>query len=170
MRKSLNFVVLVALALACAASMPSKGSVLMSIQEKGRVRAPELSKHRGWLNTDRPLTLTALRGKVVLLDFWATSCAPCVKALPRLAALHAQHAAKGFELVSIAMPSDDLPAFLKQHPPGGGIHAIDDDDAAQSIYRIDRFPNYWLIARDGTILCAHCKLDDVEQQLPALLR
>ena len=115
-------------------------------------------------------SLAALRGKIVLLDFWATSCAPCVKALPRLAALHAQHAAKGFELVSIAMPSDDLEEFLAKHPPGGGIHAVDEDDAAQSVYRIDRFPNYWLIGRDGTILCAHCKLDDVEQQLPALLR
>jgi len=114
-------------------------------------------------------SLAALKGKVVLLDFWATSCAPCVKALPRLAALHAQHAAAGFELVSLAMPSDDLQAFLKAHPPGGGIHAVDDDDTAQSIYRIDRFPNYWLIGRDGLIVCAHCKLDDIEQTLPGLL-
>lgn len=114
-------------------------------------------------------SLAALTGKVVLLDFWATSCAPCVKSLPRLAALHETHRARGFELVSIAMPSDDLAAFLREHPPGGGIHVIDEGDAAQTVYRIDRFPSYFLIARDGTIACAHCTLDVVEQTLPALL-
>lgn len=38
-----------------------------------RVRAPELPNGLAWLNTDQPLTLAALRGKVVLLEFW-TSC------------------------------------------------------------------------------------------------
>ena len=35
-----------------------------------RVRAPELDGGEGWLNTDRPLSVRALRGKVVVLDFW----------------------------------------------------------------------------------------------------
>ncbi len=49
---------------------PERKSLEMPIPDRGRVRAPELGGHRGWLNTERPLSLAALRGKVVLLDFW----------------------------------------------------------------------------------------------------
>src|SRR5882724_5313480 len=42
----------------------------MPVQEKARVRAPELTGGRGWLNTDQPLSIAALKGKVILLDFW----------------------------------------------------------------------------------------------------
>ncbi len=56
----------------------------MSAQEKVRVRAPELTGGRGWLNTDKPLTLAALKGKVVLLDFWTYGCINCIHIIPDL--------------------------------------------------------------------------------------
>ena len=43
----------------------------MPLQERPRIRAPELSGGRSWLNTDKPLSLAGLKGKVVLLDFWS---------------------------------------------------------------------------------------------------
>src|SRR6266567_714362 len=46
-----------------------------------RVRAPELTGRGGWLNTSEPLSLTRLRGKVVLLDFWTFCCANCLHVL-----------------------------------------------------------------------------------------
>ena len=64
----------------------------MSRQLKGRVRAPELVGHRGWLNTDGPLTLAALRGKVVLLDFWTYGCINCVHIIPDLKRLEERYA------------------------------------------------------------------------------
>ena len=48
-----------------------------------RVRAPEL-RGRGWLNTDRDLTLADLRGRFVLLDFWAFCCINCLHVLDEL--------------------------------------------------------------------------------------
>ncbi len=60
-----------------------KGST-MSAQEKTRVRAPELTGGRGWLNTDKPLSLAALKGKVVLLDFWTYGCINCIHIIPDL--------------------------------------------------------------------------------------
>jgi DNA-binding beta-propeller fold protein YncE len=56
----------------------------MPAQEKVRVRAPELTGGRGWLNTDKPLTLAALKGKVVLLDFWTYGCINCIHIIPDL--------------------------------------------------------------------------------------
>lgn len=70
----------------------SKRPTSMSMQQKGRVRAPELEGGRGWLNTERPLRLSALRGKVVLLDFWTYGCINCVHIIPDLQRLEEKYA------------------------------------------------------------------------------
>ena len=63
----------------------------MSIQERARIRAPELTGDRGWLNTDKPLSLAALRGKVVLLDFWTYGCINCIHIIPDLKKLERKY-------------------------------------------------------------------------------
>lgn len=63
----------------------------MALQERGRVRAPELEGGRGWLNTDKPLSLAALRGKVVLLDFWTYGCINCIHIIPELKKLERKY-------------------------------------------------------------------------------
>ncbi|HZH91456.1 MAG TPA: thioredoxin-like domain-containing protein [Pyrinomonadaceae bacterium] len=67
-----------------------KGSE-MSIPDRGRVRAPELGNNRGWFNTAQPLSLAALRGKVVLLDFWTYGCINCIHIIPDLKRLEAKY-------------------------------------------------------------------------------
>src|ERR1043166_2986471 len=57
----------------------------------GRIRAPELNGARGWLNTDKPLTLSALKGKVVLLDFWTYGCINCMHIIPDLKRLEKKY-------------------------------------------------------------------------------
>jgi len=114
----------------------------------------------------KPASLAALKGKIVLIDFWATSCAPCVKALPRLKELHAKYAPKGFELFAVAMPSDDVKEVLGTYR--AGISAI--DEPAQLTYRVDRFPMQYLVGRDGNILCSRCQLDKVESILAEQLK
>jgi thiol-disulfide isomerase/thioredoxin/sugar lactone lactonase YvrE len=65
----------------------------MSVQqEKARVRAPEITGGRGWLNTDKPLSLAALKGKVVLLDFWTYGCINCIHIIPDLKKLEEKYA------------------------------------------------------------------------------
>ncbi|HEX5873602.1 MAG TPA: thioredoxin-like domain-containing protein [Pyrinomonadaceae bacterium] len=63
----------------------------MSAQEKPRVRAPEIEGGQGWLNTDKPLSLAALKGKVVLLDFWTYGCINCIHIIPDLKKLEAKY-------------------------------------------------------------------------------
>ena len=74
----------------------------MSAQEKPRVRAPEITGGRGWLNTDKPLSLAALKGKIVLLDFWTYGCINCIHIIPDLKKLEAKYAK---ELVVIGVHS-----------------------------------------------------------------
>jgi DNA-binding beta-propeller fold protein YncE len=64
----------------------------MSQEQTARVRAPEITGGRGWLNTDKPLSLAALKGKVVLLDFWTYGCINCIHIIPDLKKLEAKYA------------------------------------------------------------------------------
>nr|MCU0281261.1 redoxin domain-containing protein [Acidimicrobiia bacterium] len=68
----------------------------------GSEAAPEFPEGLDWLNTERPLSLAALRGKVVLLDFWTYGCINCIHIIPDLERLEAEYAE---ELVVIGVHS-----------------------------------------------------------------
>src|SRR6476619_5550236 len=87
----LGMIWLVLLATVLFNSSATKG-LAMSAQQKVRVRAPEITGGRGWLNTDKPLTLAALKGKVVLLDFWTYGCINCIHIIPDLKRLEHKYA------------------------------------------------------------------------------
>ncbi|MEP6598164.1 MAG: thioredoxin-like domain-containing protein [Actinomycetota bacterium] len=63
----------------------------MSTLPQPRVRAPELRTRGGWLNTDGPLSLADLRGKIVLLDFWTFACVNCLHVLDELRPLERKY-------------------------------------------------------------------------------
>ena len=91
------FVILVCLCVLSLAIFvqPNSSSIgkgfAMSQQEQIKVRAPEIKGGSGWLNTDRPLSLAALKGKVVLLDFWTYGCINCIHIIPDLKKLEAKY-------------------------------------------------------------------------------
>ncbi|MFN2530195.1 MAG: thioredoxin-like domain-containing protein [Pyrinomonadaceae bacterium] len=80
-----------ALALMQRSNVAGKGKG-MAVQERTRIRAPEITGGKGWLNTDKPLSLAALKGKVVLLDFWTYGCINCIHIIPDLKRLEAKYA------------------------------------------------------------------------------
>lgn len=56
-----------------------------------KVRAPEFSGAKGWLNTEKPLSIAGLKGKVILLDFWTYGCINCIHIIPDLKMLEAKY-------------------------------------------------------------------------------
>ncbi len=58
---------------------------------QAKVRAPEFTGARGWLNTEKPLSIAGLKGKVVLLDFWTYGCINCIHIIPDLKKLEAKY-------------------------------------------------------------------------------
>jgi thiol-disulfide isomerase/thioredoxin len=97
LKKSFYALGLVALFAACQAwaqapAVSPKGAASMLFRQEERVRAPELEGGRGWLNTDAPLSIAALRGKVVLLDFWTYGCVNCMHVIPDLKRLEEKYA------------------------------------------------------------------------------
>lgn len=69
----------------------------------GADRAPASTFH---LLDGRTLTLSQLQGKVLLVNFWATTCASCVKEMPQLVQMHQRFAARGLETLAVAMSYD----------------------------------------------------------------
>jgi thiol-disulfide isomerase/thioredoxin len=119
--------------------------------------APEFPDDLQWLNTDRPLRLRELRGKLVLLDFWTYGCINCLHILPDLKRLEAKYAR---ELVVIGVHTakygnEAVLANLHQAIRRYGIqHPIINDDAARvwSAYRVPGWPTQILIDPNGNIL------------------
>ncbi len=62
-----------------------------NFKKQAKVRAPELTGGKGWLNTDKPLSIAGLKGKVILLDFWTYGCINCIHIIPDLKKLEAKY-------------------------------------------------------------------------------
>ena len=65
---------------------------------------PEFTGLDGWVNTDAPLTIAGLRGKVVLVDFWTYSCINCRRTVPYLNRWQADYGAEGLQVIGIHTP------------------------------------------------------------------
>jgi thiol-disulfide isomerase/thioredoxin len=88
------FVLLLAVAFSTrihSRSISSSKGLEIAVQERSKTRAPELTGDRGWLNTDKPLSLSGLKGKVVLLDFWTYGCINCMHIIPDLKKLEKKY-------------------------------------------------------------------------------
>lgn len=96
-----------------------------------------------------------LRGKVVLVNFWATSCATCVKEMPDIAATHEKFKARGYETIAVAM-SYDPPAYVVNFAETRKLPfgvAIDRDGAiARSFGDVQLTPTSVLINKRGEIV------------------
>jgi thiol-disulfide isomerase/thioredoxin len=93
------------------------------------------------------------RGKVVLLDFWASWCGPCRRALPSLKRLQAVYGSE--DLVVISVSEDDDEATWRTFVANNRMtwpQRFDADGSIQNQYGVDALPTYVLIGRDGSVL------------------
>ena len=100
-----------------------------------------------------PVRLQDLRGKVVLLDFWATWCEPCVQALPELKSLAREKSGEPFVLVSVSADEDRaaLEAFVAKHQMSWK-QCWDETDQSGSLFGVTAFPSYLLLDPEGAVL------------------
>ena len=96
--------------------------------------------------------LEDLRGKVVLLEFWATDCAPCIKAMPKVENLCQTYRDKGFEAVGVHPPIDaaEVEMFLKDRN-FSYLFCVDTGKTAVS-YAVTSYPTYYIIDRSGKLV------------------
>jgi cytochrome c biogenesis protein CcmG, thiol:disulfide interchange protein DsbE len=101
----------------------------------------------------KPIHLADLRGKVVVLDFWASWCPPCVEETPALIALHRDISQRGGMVLGISL--DDDPSayenFLKEHNVNFPTY-LDKSQAIPTTYGTAMYPEAYIIGKDGRIV------------------
>ena len=103
----------------------------------------------------QPVTLSALRGRLVLLHFWASWCPACQQSFPWLNALQSRYAAAGLQVLGIGVDSRraDADAFVGQHP-AQFLLAFDGADLVPRSYDVRVMPSLLLIDAQGRLLQA----------------
>ncbi len=113
--------------------------------------APPIVAHD--LNGDR-IDLGTMDGQVVLVDFWATNCPPCLEEFPRMTRLYADHHKRGFEIVGISLDQqpDLVKAFLEEWEIPWRI-TLDADltSSLRPAYNVMTIPSLFLIDRQGRV-------------------
>ncbi|MEO3757364.1 cytochrome c biogenesis protein DipZ [Mycobacterium sp. B14F4] len=121
--------------------------------------APDLMGITGWLNTPNgsPVDLKALRGKVVLVDFWAYSCINCQRAIPHIVDWYAAYRDAGFEVIGVHTPEyafERVPDNVASGAADLDITypvALDTKYSTWTNYRNRYWPAKYLIDADGTV-------------------
>lgn len=121
----------------------------------------------------REVDLARLKGKVVLIDFWATWCAPCVEALPELKAAQAKYQGQGLEVIGISFDSDRaaVQRFIKQHdlPWPNYFDGKGWENAFAARFDLNNIPVQWLVDRQGVLREVFAK-DNLAAKIEALLK
>jgi peroxiredoxin len=118
----------------------------------------------------KPVRLADLKGKVVLLDFWATWCAPCLEELPRLRALYDAYHAKGFEIVGVSLDETAPPVaeFARDRKlPWPQLHNATSGADLVGAYGVSSIPATVLVGPDGRILRLDARGPALEAALKA---
>ena len=117
------------------------------------------------------VSLRSYRGKVVWLDFWASWCAPCLKALPELEKMRQRIPAKHVQLVAVNLDQDLKKARkLLRKSPIGYPSASDPEGKLPEQYGVENMPTSFLIDRKGVIRYVHKgyrsgDIDEIEAEL-----
>jgi peroxiredoxin len=103
-------------------------------------------------DADRTVSLSQLRGQVVVLNFWATWCAPCVEEIPSLVAMSQKLKPKGITVLGVSVDADGdaYHRFLKDH----GVSFLtvrDADQKSNDLYGTFKFPETYIIDRNGVV-------------------
>ncbi len=140
------------------------------------------------LLTNKPFSLSSLKGKVVLLDFWASWCVPCRKSNPHVKALYEQYRKKGFDVVFVASDDSNPKAALKaieqdglkkfhhvlsglkeKRDAEGKMIGYDKSEDIGEKYAIHFLPTKYLIDREGKIVCKVESDEQLDQKLAEMM-
>ncbi|MFL6366426.1 MAG: thioredoxin family protein [Nitrososphaeraceae archaeon] len=144
------------------------------------IKAPEFAQVDGYINTynNSPLTLSSLKGKVVLVDFWTYSCINCIRTIPYINDWNQKYADKGLVIVGVHSPEfefeknyDDVKAAVQRLGITYPV-ILDSDHGTWNAYGNQYWPRHYLIDNQGYIRDNHIGeggYDQTEKAIQSLL-
>ncbi len=159
--------VLILLAAACSSSRPVKAAK----GEKERKPAPDFSLQD---SQGRTVRLADYKGKVVLLDFWATWCGPCKIEIPWFIEFQRQYKDRGFSVIGVSMDEggwEVVRPFVDEMKMNYPV-LIGSDEAASAFGGVDVLPTTFIIDKQGRIAATHMGLtskSEFEETIKSLL-
>jgi thiol-disulfide isomerase/thioredoxin len=119
------------------------------------------------VSSDKTLQLSDYKGKVVILDFWNTSCAPCIKFLPKMKELQAEFADK--EVIFIGMAFDkskeNIVKHLEKHAGGVFYTNVLYTEKENKAYKVVGAPHFFVIDKEQRIVYSHEGTKDAKEAL-----
>ena len=113
-----------------------------------------------------PISLEQYRGKVVLLDFWAVWCGPCIAEMPNIKKVYDTYKDEGFDIIGISLDTDEakLRDYLKENAlPWRQVFSGEGwRSPIARQFGINAIPAPWLIARDGTLISTRARGEALE--------
>jgi peroxiredoxin len=103
------------------------------------------------------VSLASLKGKVVMVNFWATWCVPCRQEMPHLQALYERYNSLGFELLAVNVEKDNAAGARKwlEETPVTFPVLFDPNNQVTKLYKVQTMPSTVMVARDGTMRFIH---------------
>jgi len=159
-----------------APGFAGNGSIAVQFAD-ARTAAPNFVGISKWFNS-APLSISDLRGKVVLVDFWTYGCYNCVNTLPQVTKLYETYKDKGLVVVGVHTPefpfersAVNVQAALKRHGISYPV-AQDNDSATWNAWRNRYWPAQYIVDRHGNIVFSHAgegQYDEIERTVRRLL-
>ncbi len=126
------------------------GALLFALMDKPSAPASTFTTLDG-----KSIVLDELRGKVVLVNFWATSCPGCIKEMPGMVETYNQYKDRGFEIVAVAMsydPPNYVANFVQTRRLPFPVALDVNGEHARAFGNVQLTPTSFLIGKDGSIL------------------
>jgi thiol-disulfide isomerase/thioredoxin len=128
-------------------------------------------------NAGGQVSLASLKGKVVMVNFWATWCVPCRQEMPHLQALYQKYNSLGFELLAVNVEKNNAEGARRwlQETPVTFPVLFDPENQVTKLSKVQTMPSTVIIGRDGTMRFMHNGYkpgyeNDYQTQVRALLR